>query len=437
MPRKVLISFLGTNAYIPAQYYYAKDKSDISPTVIYIQQAIINLFCKDWDENDMALFVTTDLTIKNNWESKSLRFNPATNENEVEEGKGLKFILESLKNKGDIKFQFENIRIDDGDDEHEIWNIFKAIEQKVKGVNEREEIELYLDITHSFRYLPMLGIVLVSYLSVFFKKIKVRKILYGNYEKGKKDNNESPIIDLTSFVHLQSWTKVANEFVNLGEAKSFEEVSTETNLSTKLGELVKAIRTSRGGNLVYDFDFKTLKEEIQKVKRNESPAQEQMTRIIEKIEKRIEKFDNQEIKNGFEAVDWCLKYDLIPQGYTLLQETIKTWLLNKVVPNQVLNKDYRFLTDIALNDIPKYKDGKFNWDKVKETDTAKIRIVEQMIVEVRKKGDKFLKKYKELTGNGLRNDINHGGFKVDYASPEELAKELRSIFDTIRNLLLP
>ena len=86
----------------------------------------------------------------------------------------------------------------------EIWDNFETIYRELQ-----EHDEIYFDITHSFRYLPMLLMILLSY-SEFLKKTKVMSVTYGNYEMSKKNDGFAPIMDLMPLVLLKigHWLQV-------------------------------------------------------------------------------------------------------------------------------------------------------------------------------------------------------------------------------------
>jgi len=63
--------------------------------------------------------------------------------------------------------------IPDGKDTDEIWEIFDIIYNALE-----EDDNIYIDITHSFRYLPMLLLVLLNYAK-YLKNIKIKQITYG------------------------------------------------------------------------------------------------------------------------------------------------------------------------------------------------------------------------------------------------------------------
>lgn len=437
MTRRVLISFLGTTPYLDCCYYLEQDGPN-GAVVKYVQEALLRDVCKGWGGEDAFLVLTTQMAEKTNWVDSAGK----DESGQPVISKGLKGRL-LAQNHMLLPENIRHVPIMDGLQAEEIWGIFEAVYAELRGGD-----EVYFDVTNSFRFLPMLGLVLLNYAG-FMKQVSIEAIYYGAFEKlgtlrqvtvdiPNPYDRHVPILDLKGLVELQRWSQVANEFVNLGMMDTFREVHTEKLLSEKLEELVKSIRTSRGVNLLYDFDYEQLSRLIAEAKARPSVNQPQMRRLLGRIEEQVKDFRNQEVQNGFGAVEWCIRYGLVPQGYTLLQETVKTWLVGKVAtsPNDVLNyKGFRAFTDIALNNVPKYDEkGRFAWRGVKEYQKEVIALIERMIGEVAKVPG-LVGVYKRLTGD-LRNDINHGGFRRPYNSPDDLTNELKAIYQEIKELRL-
>ena len=61
-------------------------------------------------------------------------------------------------------------------------------------------------ITHAFRYLPMLVLVLANYAK-FLKNVTVKSLTYGNYEA--REGTNAPIVNLLPIAALQDWTTAA------------------------------------------------------------------------------------------------------------------------------------------------------------------------------------------------------------------------------------
>lgn len=92
-------------------------------------------------------------------------------------------------------------------DNNEIWNNFEKLLQIKEFLKNGDEI--ILDITHGFRYMPILNIFLLEVLSLLGgnKSFNVRAILYGMFS-----DNKSEIIDFKIFFDLMEWVKAINDF---------------------------------------------------------------------------------------------------------------------------------------------------------------------------------------------------------------------------------
>ncbi|WP_462270688.1 TIGR02221 family CRISPR-associated protein [Desulfobacter sp.] len=226
---KIFISFLGTNNYKYCNYYFNDDESDVVKEVRFVQEALLKRLCSAWGENDRALIFLTPEAEARNWQEK---------EEKEERVYGLDHHLSQLG----LSLSIEPVRdIPMGYNEAEIWKLFDLI---IGKVNEGDEI--YLDITHGFRSLPMLGLVLVNYLKVT-KNISVGGIYYGAFEKlcsvGKIDNipmekRNAPVLNLTSFHILQDWVMGADNFINYGISGKIEQAISE--------EIKPALKKTKG-----------------------------------------------------------------------------------------------------------------------------------------------------------------------------------------------
>ena len=92
----------------------------------------------------------------------------------------------------------------------------------------KEGDELYFDITHAYRFMPML-MVLTNY-SKFAKTCKVKWISYGKTEDPFIDGT---IVELNKLSILQDWTTGAADFVDNGNVDKLIKLSND-ELSSKL-----------------------------------------------------------------------------------------------------------------------------------------------------------------------------------------------------------
>jgi CRISPR-associated Csx2 family protein len=444
---KVFISFLGAIAYERTQYYFDKKDNLSSPTP-FVQEAIFEKMLSNiWSKEDKIFICTTKDAFDNNYNNRIVKFNMATQQAEyATEKDGLASRLTSLKERGKIA-HFENINIPNGNTVEEIWTVFEAIHTKLKDLPPQSKV--YFDITYGFRSLPMLGIVLLNYIKTLYN-IHVEYVFYGNFEMGRQEKNAaliqaqtdkltdeqiqvmkamppcSPILDLRPFVELQSWTTAAQTFLSSGNAKLLAELTQPSNpiLADNLTHFTEAILTCRGKMLTHDLDVDSFKNLVTLGRLTVYEAQ--LKPILERVEQKLEKFNSQNTQNGFSAVEWCIENGLVQQGYTFLQETVVAYVVESVFGKEALfNHDYRDAAASALNGY-KRRNGKIPM----ETETTAAFNFLKPIRGLREH-------YKKLTGNrGLRNDINHAGFKENYASPDQLRNDLKDIYTAIKKILV-
>lgn len=203
MARKVFISVLGTGFY--GKCIYKRDEFE-SDNTRFIQQATLQMLTNSdsWTSDDHGYILLTQKAEVDNWIVKGDEREKFSNAGK-EEYIGLEKTIGGMN----LPFAVEGISIPDGNDEDEIWQIFDIVFEKLQDGD-----ELYFDITHGFRYLPMLVLVLGNYAK-FLKNIKVKSITYGNFEARNKEAvpNVAPIVDITSFSALQDWTFSGASFV--------------------------------------------------------------------------------------------------------------------------------------------------------------------------------------------------------------------------------
>ena len=152
-----LLSFLGTSNYTMVNYVI----DDLVYSSPFIQEALIDHIIRGNNEKseiELILFCTKQAENKNYQE--------------------LKDRLDHYKEYFDLRIQ----RIPFGKNEDEIWEIFDLM---VENIEDRDEI--YLDITHGFRSLPMMATAIVDYAEQIYD-IKLIDIFYGAYEAKDDDN---------------------------------------------------------------------------------------------------------------------------------------------------------------------------------------------------------------------------------------------------------
>ena len=438
MPRKVFISFLGTTDYFPSRYY--RGKKFCSEVEKYVQIAALQYVQRQavWTKEDVAYILLTKSAEERNWRDNGHR----DRDGNVKGNAG----LESCLKKCGFPFQYHPVSdIPEGKNEKEIWQIFKTIHDLIKDGD-----ELYFDITHGYRYLPMLVVVLGNY-SKFLEKAKVMHILYGNYEGRDRDENgsfitpaRSPIVDLQSFSTLQDWTYAVADFINNGNAdrmsaltydvsaplikKGHERADALNRLVLSIKDFAKDMETCRGQNIVNGVNTTALNDNLRSLQSllqndNEASVDELLIPVFEKIRDMVADFDTDtNINNGFNAVGWCINHRLYQQAITILQESIKNYFC--VLLDYQIDDDIKRKAIEALLEAAKYT-------------SAYMLPVE---IGLPKGETEWSMAMKEIAHDydvlrKLRNDFNHSGFNERPASPSDIEDAIREKYESIKSAL--
>ena len=407
---KVYLSFLGTGNYIPCVYQRPGDANDLD-VVKFVQTATRKKFAPNADRT--LIFCTAEAT-RTHWTALCKEFH----ENGLPDP--------------------ERVDVPNGSDMGQIWEIFQIVSDAVP-----EQAEIVFDPTHSFRSLPIIMTVLLNYLSVA-KGTRLAGCYYGAFEiLGRAgdvenqfpdpQNRKAPIFDLTAFFRLNDWAQGIQAFERYGVAGRLKELASrelapllgnpETrtpdvdNLRRLVGNVAKFaenVRSSRLGKIML-YDFPT---EIRA--RLDAPIQMPSLRPLEPVLRRLEPvfadYGDKEILNGLHAAQWAYDHDLVPQGYTLLQETLVshyTALLNQDLAGLKTPKDKRVFVSDVLGWNRKEK-----WTKENPALAAAIR--DRIGMEV-------IGKYQSLKEG--RNDINHGGTTDQATGSEQLRNGLKKALD--------
>ncbi len=334
MAHKKFISFLGTNNYVQVKYGSAEEK----PTR-FIQEHLIDKLCKDWDNDDQILIFYTKESRAHNWENNG---HPEQSVKEDIERIGLGQILKNKKENG-LKPKIIERQIAEGFSEEEVWSIFDTVYKEL-----RENDEIYFDVTHAFRSIPLFSTILFNF-SRFTRKTKLCGIYYGAFEKlGPAfkvreiplEERIAPVIDLTSIINLQDLTNTASGIKQYGKTSSVELLIKKatnnlekTKANNRFTEALKTIKECTSdldhfilanrmkdieeGKFVKDFNA-VINKSIQSDNLNNAERE-----IFKTLKDLFSNFKPEKNTDNIEAaIEWAYKYDMLPQAYTLAEEYI-------------------------------------------------------------------------------------------------------------------
>jgi len=230
--RNVLISFIGTGPlnssrdYKTAKYFF-KDEDKIHESS-FIASALGEFLNID----TYYLFGT----MKSIWEAVYLNF---AKENKDED---YAFKLYESASNSNYNTELDNALFKDielllgsdskiipiyyGINEKQIEKNFEIFADALKNLQNDDNI--YLDITHSFRSLPLFATTAISFIQdVATKRVTLKGIYYGMLEVNNEFDNKTPIIDLSYIINLQNWIKGAYAFSSFGKGEKIAELMKE------------------------------------------------------------------------------------------------------------------------------------------------------------------------------------------------------------------
>jgi len=428
MARKLFISFLGTGNYHECVYY--DSQKQYRPTHFIQCATLEKIGAQQWEETDAVRIFATKKAKEQNW-------------NEELEGKDYAGLSKQLTDLG-LKADIQCVSICDGKNETEMWDLFETVFSQIK-----EGDLLYVDLTHAFRYQPMLMLVLTNYAK-FLKNIKVMHISYGNYEAGLKttidgkDLTLAPIVNLLQLSQLQDWTTAAADFLQNGYVDKMsdlasnsirllqKEVSTRSDDNRKLasfvGELktlVEERQTCRGLDISSGATQQKLMEEAGKLG---EVVIKPLEPILEKVSQALPKPEGS-LNNCLDAAQWCYDNHLYQQSATILQEGVVTYFCERH-GIAIANEEERGLVNSAFN-IKAYALPQSKWD----VKPAQIDKVKELLGDIVLSQPTVYCAFSNITD--IRNDYNHAGFrsKRDPQSPANIKKNISKALQLFRECL--
>ena len=411
----VYMSVLGASKYFPCTYVHNQGHlEEAFSNVVFVQEATAKLMCRNWSKEDRIVIFLTDLARERNW---------------IDGGQdtGSRGLGAALRTLG-LQPSIEDVRIKDGRDQQEIWENFDLILGEIKNGD-----SIVFDITHSFRYLPMLAIIVLNYAKVT-RSVKIEKILYGNWEA--REGDRAPIVDLTPFDTLLDWTSSVDLFIKAGDSSRASQLLAQTpasidpdatdHLAARMIDFTRNMATCRSKLL--SSSASRLKQAAATFQRIAS--QKVLLELMSYLESGLQTFTGDEVQDMLAAVEWCLKHHLIQQGFTILNEGLVTFLCLKAGQdhtNDVIRQIASSAPFCVSKDEQEWK-GKAGEHK---------DITREIIAVLRDEPDllKFFKGKLRIKIASYRNDLNHAGFAQPSRESVEFEEKLREIIEEVKQLL--
>ncbi|MGI6226099.1 MAG: TIGR02221 family CRISPR-associated protein [Peptococcales bacterium] len=269
-----------------------------------------------------------------------------------------------------LKFKNKNasggsasIIIDYGVNESELWGNLDRLMCIEKMLEDGDEI--YLDITHSFRSIPIFLYLLMDFImTLSHKKIKFGGLFYGMLEINK-EKGYVPVVDLGPLFQLSRWIKGTFDFTNYGNGYLIADLVEQGSMSNPARN-IKNI--SDLVNINYLPDLKNQLEMLQKnLKKVEGTPHSVFKYVAPNLLEFVNRFAKIETNHGFllEIAEWYFENKRYSHGYICLLEAILTALTDvyhlesnhqnkEMMKNNLLfSKEYKYKLQVVkeLNNI--------------------------------------------------------------------------------------
>jgi CRISPR-associated Csx2 family protein len=138
-----------------------------------------------------------------------------------------------------------------GRNDSELTENMDLLMQLEDKINNKDEI--YIDITHSFRSIPIFLYVIMDLLqTVSDKDIKIKGVYYGMYALTEEDIKQVPIVDISQVLNISKWDKAAENFIKYGDGKELAKLTKQQY--PEISEMLLDISESLSINDIREFN---------------------------------------------------------------------------------------------------------------------------------------------------------------------------------------
>lgn len=413
-----LLSYLGVGkidekekGYKPYIYHFGSRSSSKTP---FIQKALIELLQDTPQSPEEVYIFLTPLAREKSWEG---------NEN-------LKEQLKELQSQ--FSFRFKPVDILGGQSIEEIWQDFETVFRVLSPGD-----EVIFDITHSFRYQPMMALLILHFARIT-KNVSVRGIYYGNI-----NGPSAQVVDLTSFADLQDWITNVYAFTETGRAdalyrwvqekraaaakskENVQDILPIENLVKGWVELTAAIQSCRGPLITDKAKQARKKLEEFRDSGKMKPGFQPILTLLERVDEQIRPIEEEDLViGGLGAIEWCMRHGLTQQTFTLMNELVITAVCQRegysyqnVREREEVSKIIHFATKIQNKQLPA------------DAEQTNREMVDRLLQH-----PQMLKLYHEISD--YRNDFNHAGWRPDPKKAETLQNYLNKSYPEFRKAIL-
>jgi len=293
----------------------------------------------------------------------------------------------------------------------------------------------------------MLAIVVLQYAKVI-KGITLGGIYYGAFEvlgsifearNIPKEKRRVPIFDLSSFNALLNWSLAIDRFMGAGDAKpasALAKQDVKPILKDTKGQDIAAAAIKRFAGCLEKFSLAMstcrgpeiasaaagLRDAVRECT-GRADLVRPLAPLLGKVEAQVQAFTDDEVRDGVQAARWCLKHNLIQQGFTILREAIVNHFVIQAGADR-LDPAQRDDVSTAINA------GKLPENKWRVS--SKPELVRRYLEILDEKPD-LGKEFRNLVE--YRNDLDHAAYRKCTKKAGGFGPKLGEFIDKVEDIL--
>lgn len=137
----------------------------------------------------------------------------------------------------------------DNSQQEEYFNLLRDGLSELISNSGDKPTEILFDVTYGFRSMPLYIMMLIRYFDLLKEHNFVFKAYYGVFEARDRDNNTTPLVDLTIVPIMTDWINAIHDFIEYGSVKTLikclkmEKDGKPDNISSYIDEVTKEFGT--------------------------------------------------------------------------------------------------------------------------------------------------------------------------------------------------
>lgn len=279
--------------------------------------------------------------------------------------------------------------IDYGLNETELWsnfNVFMRIGEKIE-----ENDEVFLDITHAFRSIPLFNYLMLDLIGIlkFKHDFKLGGLFYGMLE-AISESGYAPIVDLSPLYNITLWSRGAYNFINFGNGYLLADLINDDSISERIKNISDIV------NINYIDEFKKEIDKLNYLLENNKSTELVINYMQPYLKSFINRFKGISSSGELQLAlaKWYFDNKRFAHGYICLAEAIITRIL----------------------EIYRERNAKISWSH-KNREKIKSLLYK---LEYKPEFRKLFEKYKDISK--IRNQLAHAGFSNKSNFKEDIDK---------------